>query len=55
MGTGDKRLQKKEWEAGMKALKRTALLRDDLAAEWKALDADGKGAALFGEFCGWFR
>ncbi len=53
--TGDKRLQRKEWEAGVKGLKRTALSRDALAAEWTALDADGKGAALFGEFCGWFR
>jgi hypothetical protein len=52
---GDKRLQRKEWEAGVRGLKRTALSRDALAAEWTALDADGKGAALFGEFCGWFR
>ncbi len=54
-GGADKRLQRKEWEAGVKGLKRSLLTRDELAAEWKAVDADGKGAALFGEFCAWFR
>ena len=54
-GGGDRRLQRKEWEAGVKGLKRTALSRDELAAEWLLVDADGKGAALFGEFCRWFR
>ncbi len=54
-GSGDRRLQRKEWEVGIKGLKRAALSRDELAAEWKLVDSDGKGAALFGEFCRWFR
>jgi hypothetical protein len=54
-GGADKRLQRKEWEAGVKGLKRAPLTREEMAAEWKAVDADGKGVALFGEFCVWFR
>jgi hypothetical protein len=51
----DKRLQRKEWTAGVKTLKRVQLTRDELAAEWRIEDADGKGAALLGEFCAWLR
>jgi hypothetical protein len=52
---GDKRLQRREWEKGIKCLKRALLSHDEIVAEWKLVDADGKGAALFGEFCRWFR
>lgn len=56
----DRRLDKEEWVAGIKSMKRAGaswapfvVLQDVKAEDFEVIDADGGGKILLKEFCKW--